>query len=348
MKTISLCMIVKNESKVINRCLSSVKDLVDEIIIVDTGSKDNTKKICSKYTAKIYDYEWHNDFSAARNFSFSKAGGDYIMWLDADDIIPQKSLEKLLTLKKKLTADTYMLKYDVAFNNNIPTFSFYRERILKNCYNAKWVGCVHECITPFGEIKKLDISIEHHKLKTTTKNRNIKIYNEIIKNRTLSPREQYYYGRELYDHKRYKKCIRVLDNFINSKQGWVENIIDACYIISNCYLQLNLPEKHIEYLYKTFNYSTPRPNICCKIGDYFFNNKNYILSEYWYLLSLSLINKTKDYGFMEYIYNGYYQYLQLCVVYFKLGKIKKSEFYNNLADKCFSTETTRYNKKFFE
>ena len=79
MKSISLCMIVKNEEEVIGRCLESVKDIVDEIIIVDTGSTDNTKKIVSKYTNKIYDFEWKDDFAAARNFSFSKATKDYMV-----------------------------------------------------------------------------------------------------------------------------------------------------------------------------------------------------------------------------------------------------------------------------
>ena len=95
MKEISLCMIVKDEEDVIARCLDSVKDLVDEIIIVDTGSTDRTKEIVSKYTDKIYDFEWVNDFSKARNFSFSKATKDYILWLDADDIILETELKKL-------------------------------------------------------------------------------------------------------------------------------------------------------------------------------------------------------------------------------------------------------------
>ena len=81
MKEISLCMIIKNEEKTIARCLDSVKDLVDEIIIVDTGSTDKSKEIVSKYTDKVYDFEWVEDFAKARNFSFSKATKDYIMWL---------------------------------------------------------------------------------------------------------------------------------------------------------------------------------------------------------------------------------------------------------------------------
>ena len=80
-------MIVKNEEKVLKRCLNCVKDIVDEIIIVDTGSTDKTKEIARKYTDKVLDFKWVNDFSKARNYSFSKATKDYILWLDADDVI---------------------------------------------------------------------------------------------------------------------------------------------------------------------------------------------------------------------------------------------------------------------
>ena len=70
---ISLCMIVKDEEQVLNRCLTSVEGIADEIIIVDTGSTDKTKDIAKKFTDKIYDFKWVNDFSKARNYSFSKA-----------------------------------------------------------------------------------------------------------------------------------------------------------------------------------------------------------------------------------------------------------------------------------
>lgn len=100
MITISLCMIVKDEEDVIGRCLDCVKDIMDEIIIVDTGSTDRTKEIVSAYTSNIYDFEWIDDFSAARNYSFSKATKDYIMWLDADDVLLSKDIIKLKNLKK--------------------------------------------------------------------------------------------------------------------------------------------------------------------------------------------------------------------------------------------------------
>ena len=73
MITISLCMIVKNEEQVLSSCLDSLAGLMDEIIIVDTGSCDRTREIATRYTDKIYDYIWKDDFADARNFAFSKA-----------------------------------------------------------------------------------------------------------------------------------------------------------------------------------------------------------------------------------------------------------------------------------
>ena len=84
---ISVCLIVKNEEDVIERCLESVKGFSDELIVVDTGSSDKTKEIVRKFTDKLYDFEWIDNFSAARNYAFSKAKCDYLFWLDADDIV---------------------------------------------------------------------------------------------------------------------------------------------------------------------------------------------------------------------------------------------------------------------
>ena len=92
---ISLCMIVKNEAAILSRCLDSVCDLMDEIIIVDTGSTDDTKAVAAKYTDRIYDFAWNNDFSAARNFSFSLANMDYIYAPDADEILDEENRKRL-------------------------------------------------------------------------------------------------------------------------------------------------------------------------------------------------------------------------------------------------------------
>lgn len=97
---ISLCMIVKNEEDWLAGCLESVKGLVSEIIIVDTGSSDNTKKIAEDAGAKVFEFAWVDDFAAARNFSISKASGDWILVLDADERLDKKDFEKIRELIK--------------------------------------------------------------------------------------------------------------------------------------------------------------------------------------------------------------------------------------------------------
>ena len=83
-------MIVKDEEEVIERCLNSCKELFDEIIIVDTGSKDKTKSILKNFEVKILDFKWVNDFSKARNYGILNCSCDYFMWLDADDVITRE------------------------------------------------------------------------------------------------------------------------------------------------------------------------------------------------------------------------------------------------------------------
>ena len=134
MSTISLCMIVKDEEKVIERCLNTVVDIVDEIIIVDTGSQDSTKEKVKKYKADIYDFPWKDDFAEARNFAFSKARMDYILWLDADDVLEKEDQEKLKLLKESLnnTVDVISMMYVLSTDENINYQLFSRANDLIN------------------------------------------------------------------------------------------------------------------------------------------------------------------------------------------------------------------------
>lgn len=183
MPTISLCMIVKNEEMHLARCLDSISELVDEIIIVDTGSEDRTKDIAYEYTSKVYSYPWKDDFSDARNYSFSKASMDYCMWMDADDILEETQRDPFLKLKQSLPLDTdmVMMKYNTAFDEaGIPSFSYYRERWIRNSPRYRWVGAVHEVIPPSGSIRYSDIALCHKKLDSGDPDRNLKIYQKML------------------------------------------------------------------------------------------------------------------------------------------------------------------------
>jgi glycosyltransferase involved in cell wall biosynthesis len=104
-------MIVKNEEKFLDNCLSKIKDIVDEIIIVDTGSNDKTLETAKKFTDKIFNFIWCDDFSKARNFSLSKASGDYILVLDADEVVSDIDKVKIKKLMELNEAEGYFFTW---------------------------------------------------------------------------------------------------------------------------------------------------------------------------------------------------------------------------------------------
>ena len=192
--TISLCMIVKNEEAVLERCLKSVAGLVDEIIIVDTGSTDETKAIASRYADRVLDFEWIDDFSAARNYAFDQATMDYQMWLDADDVLPAGEREKFVALKESLRPeiDLVTMKYHTHLDpNGRPLYSSTRGRLLKRERGYRWLDPIHECIPLTGSIFQSDIEIYHMKPQSDTiSTRNLDIYESLERKQSdLTPRQ---------------------------------------------------------------------------------------------------------------------------------------------------------------
>ena len=207
-KKISASMIVKNEENNLARCLKSIYNLVDEIIIVDTGSTDDTKRIASKYTDKIYDYKWEEDdglgnFSAARNYGIEKCTGDYILWMDADEELINGKL-----LSQFITSDYYNSilvnqKHCIVYGDKNEYDPPYHDRLFKN-NGIYFTGVVHEYpTTDEGWISKClfqDMTFIAHYGTINRPVRNEKIedryYDLIIKNYRQRPdftMAQYYY-----------------------------------------------------------------------------------------------------------------------------------------------------------
>ncbi len=333
---ISLCMIVRDEEAVLERCLQSVAGVVDEIVIVDTGSTDRTKEIATKFTDRIYDFPWCDDFSAARNFAFSKGTGAYLMWLDADDILPDGEREGLLQLKESLALgqyDTVMLPYDAAFDEaGKPTFSYDRERLLRNCPLARWQGRVHEVVVPFGKILHGEVHIQHRKEAPSCSDRNLRIYEKMLaEGLTLNPREQFYYARELYEQERYAQAAEELQQFLHRREGWLENKLEACRCCARCYFALGEEEKAMELLLHGLLLAPPTGELCCEIGTAFFRKQDWKQAIFWYESALRAEKRTKEGAFVREECYGYYPCIQLCVCYDRLGERGMARMYNRMA-----------------
>lgn len=332
---ISLCMIVKDEEDVLERCLSGIMPAIDEIIIVDTGSSDNTKEIAERCGAKVYDFEWIEDFSAARNYSFSLATKDYIMWLDADDVIDSKNLKKLIELKRGLPEDVGVvyMKYETNFDKfGNATFAYERERLFKKSANPIWVGRIHEIAECRAQNFRSDISIQHRKLKRSDPDRNIRIYeNMIADGAELNLRDKFYYARELMFHARYDEAIEKYLEVIGDNQAWLENKMTSVIDLASCYRALGNHDAEIDILLKSLSFDLPRAEICCKIGDWWMKKKNYRTAVFWYETAIAQKPDTQSGAFVMLDYYGYIPYLQLCVCYDKLGDTQRAIYCNEKA-----------------
>ncbi|MDR1669109.1 MAG: glycosyltransferase [Oscillospiraceae bacterium] len=336
MNTVSLCMIVKDEEKVLARCLDSVKDAVDEIIIVDTGSADATKAIASRYTDKIYDFEWVDDFSEARNFSFSKATMDYQMWMDADDILPEGGAQKLAELKKHLdpTVDIVTMRYITHFDENgNPVHYSTRERLIRREKGYVWLGPVHECIPLIGKVIHCDVELHHKKIEVhqDQQGRNLRIYEALEKSgKPFDPRSLYYYARELRDHGMWIKAAYYFEKFLDGNQGWAEDNIAACFSLAGLYKALGDYKKIVPILLRSFEYAPPRAEICCEIGYYYKNAKDFAAALDWFKIAASL-EQPKTNGFVLVDYYGYIPNIEGCVCSFELGDYHQSYRLNEAA-----------------
>lgn len=166
--SVSLCMIVRNESAHLAEALASAQGLVNEVVIVDTGSTDNTRRIALDHGARVYDFPWCDDFAAARNESIRRASSEWIFWLDADDRIPEGSRPKLQAVLGPLGAENaaYMMTVVSVGPDGRPDRQALQVRLFRNDQRLRWDYRVHEQIMPAvhrtgGELRSTDVAIVH-------------------------------------------------------------------------------------------------------------------------------------------------------------------------------------------
>jgi glycosyltransferase involved in cell wall biosynthesis len=345
-------MILKDEEDTIERCLKCVKDIADEIIIVDTGSKDNTKSICHKYTDNIFDFEWIDDFSVARNYSFSKATKDYILWLDADDVLLKEDREKLMGLKNilEVSVDSVTMKYNLGVDEyGNPALSYRRNRLVKRSNDFKWCGAVHECIEVGGKIINSDVCITHKKEKVAESERNLNIFRRRLeRGEEFIPRDVLYYANELYEHNYFEEGIKNYKNFLDMN-GWVEDKINVCGKLSDYYSNNGDLVEAKNYVFKCFEYDTPRAEACCRIGLVFLKENKINEATFWYELATQVKRPKDSWGFFDDACWTWLPHLQLCVCYDRLGNYKLALEHNKEAGKYRPNDSRiLYNKKYFK
>jgi glycosyltransferase involved in cell wall biosynthesis len=224
MATLSLAMIVRDEEATLGRVLADVAGICDEMVVVDTGSTDRTREIAVAAGAKVVEFEWIDDFAAARNASFDACTSDWVLWLDADDRVPQLVQDGIREAKESLLTDDmdavwmpYRYHIDPATGQS--TFTLRRERIVRRAAGFRWAGAVHEVldVSAGRTVARDDLYVEHHRHESKAEareGRNLRILQNAVRSGDRSPRTLFYYGNELRDAKRYDEALNVYSQYL--------------------------------------------------------------------------------------------------------------------------------------
>ncbi|WP_455714258.1 tetratricopeptide repeat-containing glycosyltransferase family 2 protein [Anaerosporobacter sp.] len=332
MITITACMIVKNEEETLERCLNSLKSLVDEIVIVDTGSTDRTKEIARKYTDKIYDFTWIHDFSAARNYSFSKATMDYIYVADADEEIDRENQEKFLFLKEAMLPEieivqmyyTNQLEYGTTYNYD----KEYRPKLYKRLREFKWQDPIHETVTLDPVIYDSDIEIIHRPTESHAKRDFNNFYVVLNKGERLSPKLIHMFAKELFIAGDDEDFIKA-GTYFNEWQKDTTRTLEECVYIQCVLAKYARLQGDIELLMKVSLKniaSKSSSEVCYELGEHYFELGDYEEALIWYY---NAAYETECQ--LNIHYGGDYPLKRLAECYGKLGNVEQMNAYEELA-----------------
>lgn len=213
-RSVSLCMIVKNEENCLERCLLSVQGIVNEIIIVDTGSTDRTKEIAKKYTDQVYDFKWIDDFSAARNYALGFVKSDFVLQLDADEIFADPNNE----LQQNLDKDFYYIRIKNDLGSGL-YLSHQFIRLFKNSPDIRYKGALHEqvpadhSIERYGFLSSVEIFHEGYKTHLVkSKHKTQRNLNILLKEIKEKPTAFNYYnlGMQYILEEKYNDALKAL------------------------------------------------------------------------------------------------------------------------------------------
>lgn len=329
--SISVCMIVRDEEPVLERCLKNAVQFADELIIADTGSVDRTKEIAAGYTDMVYDYVWNDDFAAARNFSYEKASSDYVMWLDADDDIEQEDIKRIQFLKNHMppNTDVVFFRYtgdatdDDIFGDN----ELVRDRLIRRSLHPVWVYPIHEAILIQKEWKELyrpDIRIYHRKEKVNEERRNIRIFErKMAEDFRLDSFNRSYYCRELSTDGSHEQAVEEFQILL--REGTRGEIDYAMFFYIHSMKQLKrygALRKSLEKYVKEYG---DNEMVFCTLGDLCRRGKEDERAINWYQMALDMPVDIRDKKLHFPAYHEFLPWLGICKAYIRLGKLKEAE-----------------------
>lgn len=289
MVTISLCMIVKNEEACLGTCLKSLQGIVDEMIVVDTGSTDRTKEIARECGAAVYDFEWTGDFSDARNYSFSLAKCDYIYAADADEELDEDNRRRFMKLKgdiDELNIDIVQMYYSnqLAFNTVYNYDRELRPKLFKRIRTFKWVDPIHEMVSLDPVICNSDVEIIHRPRENHAGRDLASFRKAVADGRGISNRLHGMYARELFLAGTDEDFIKARDFFaasVKDNNRGIDEIKQACCVVAHAAVLQDDPETLLKYTLKDA-ITDMSSELCYDLGDYYYKKGDLDEAIIWY------------------------------------------------------------------
>ncbi|WP_281165276.1 glycosyltransferase [Liquorilactobacillus sicerae] len=343
---LSICIITKNESANLAKCLASVGALANEIVVVDTGSTDQTLKVCQKYTSRIFAYSWSNNFSAARNFALTKTTNDIVLMIDSDEVLKDYDLKTLRESIENLGQSIGRLTRKNYTNWNSKSAQIKAEKISR-VFSKKYyryIGRVHEQLVRNDSSTKkinyidLPIVLEHFGYQQRT-NLNLKAKRnlELLK-------------LDLADHPDDPYILYQIGKCFNFLQ---RDDLVVCYLKKALAVEKNPFKSYVYDCVETLGYAFNRTHQS-ELGIRLLQQYSIYqgVADYWFLLGIlqmnaalfeqavaSFLRATKCKHFNTLGINNYLSYYNIGVIYEVLGEKHKSlEFYQKCGDYALAKE----------
>ncbi|MCM1194951.1 MAG: glycosyltransferase [Firmicutes bacterium] len=342
MKTLSVTIICKDEEDNLVRLLPKLT-FANQVVVTDTGSADGSADVAHRY-ADVCFYKWRDDFSKARNYCLSKATGDYVMWLDADDDLPTETIDciKNWLADDRQCQDFVYLKYRMGESSQ---FWFWRERIIRKCPECRFKGFIHEAIPPFGQVHYLNCDVIHVS-RADHSQRNLDIYRKALsKGRRFTLRDKFYYARTLADCGLYDEALPILVRFCSNERAYAADRTQGYKMLArNCIKNADCKQAAY-YLSKSVAILPPDSEVCCLFGDVEYLKGNYLYATRWYEYALTSRMRV---GFVNDYYQTFYPNVQLSVCWWRLGDFRQAKFYHKTVKALYpDNETVLSNDKWF-